>query len=75
MCVDHCPVGTNALELIDNRIVVHIPEGEYAVSPGQACVFYERPGPGARLLGGGFIARREAGRAAQRLPESVSAIT
>jgi len=59
----------------DNRIVVHIPEGEYAVSPGQACVFYERPGPGARLLGGGFIARKEAGRAAQRLPESVSAIT
>jgi ferredoxin-type protein NapG len=22
-CVDHCPVGTMALELIDNRIVVH----------------------------------------------------
>lgn len=22
-CVDHCPVGTTALELIDNRIVVH----------------------------------------------------
>jgi ferredoxin-type protein NapG len=23
MCVDHCPVGTMALEVIDNRIVVH----------------------------------------------------
>jgi len=23
MCVDHCPVGTVALELVDNRIVVH----------------------------------------------------
>ena len=22
-CVDHCPVGTTALELVDNRIVVH----------------------------------------------------
>lgn len=22
-CIDHCPVGTTALELIDNRIVVH----------------------------------------------------
>lgn len=23
MCVDHCPVGTTALELVDNRIIVH----------------------------------------------------
>ena len=23
MCVDHCPVGTAALELVDNRVVVH----------------------------------------------------
>jgi tRNA-specific 2-thiouridylase len=28
---------------------------EYGVAPGQACVFYERPGPGARVFGGGVI--------------------
>jgi len=37
--------------------VVTIAEGEYGVSPGQACVLYEAPGAGARVLGGGFIAR------------------
>jgi tRNA-specific 2-thiouridylase len=37
--------------------VVSIAEGEYGVSPGQACVLYENTGPGARVLGGGFIAR------------------
>jgi len=31
-------------------------EGEYGVSPGQACVFYENGGADARVLGGGFIA-------------------
>ncbi len=30
-------------------------EGEYGVSPGQACVFYQRPGSGQRVLGGGTI--------------------
>jgi tRNA-specific 2-thiouridylase len=36
---------------------VTIRGGEYGVSPGQACVFYEGEGPGMRVLGGGFIAR------------------
>jgi tRNA-uridine 2-sulfurtransferase len=36
--------------------VVSIPAGEYGVSPGQACVLYDAPGPGQKLLGGGFIA-------------------
>jgi tRNA-uridine 2-sulfurtransferase len=31
-------------------------ESETGVSPGQACVFYESIDPGARVLGGGFIA-------------------
>ena len=31
-------------------------EPEIGVSPGQACVFYESVDPGARVLGGGFIA-------------------
>ena len=33
--------------------VVHIPDGEEGVAPGQACVLYAGP----RVLGGGFIAR------------------
>jgi tRNA-uridine 2-sulfurtransferase len=37
-------------------IIVTIPEGEYGVSPGQACVLYDQPGPGQKVLGGGFIA-------------------
>ncbi len=39
-----------------NGAVVSIAAGEYGVSPGQACVFYDGMGPGARVLGGGFIA-------------------
>jgi len=31
-------------------------QGEYGLSPGQACVLYDKQGPGARVLGGGFIA-------------------
>ena len=34
---------------------VDLPEGESAVAPGQACVFYD----GTRVLGGGWIARSE----------------
>jgi tRNA-specific 2-thiouridylase len=30
--------------------------GEYGVSPGQACVLYDKEGNDARVLGGGFIA-------------------
>jgi tRNA-specific 2-thiouridylase len=36
--------------------VVTIVEGEYGVSPGQACVLYDGIGAGAQVLGGGFIA-------------------
>lgn len=34
-------------------------EGEFGVSPGQACVFYDRADEEARVLGGGFIAAVE----------------
>jgi tRNA-uridine 2-sulfurtransferase len=45
-------------------IVVEILEGEEGVAPGQACVFYDADGVGARVLGGGTILRRDAGRQA-----------
>ena len=38
------------------KVVVTVPNGEYGVSPGQASVFYDEAGTGARVLGGGFIA-------------------
>jgi tRNA-uridine 2-sulfurtransferase len=41
----------------DDGVVVSIPTGEFGVSPGQACVLYAQPGPGQKVLGGGFIAR------------------
>jgi len=36
--------------------------GEFGVSPGQACVFYDRADNEARVLGGGFIAAVEPAR-------------
>ncbi len=40
----------------EKSVIVSIPDGEYGVSPGQACVLYDAPGPGQKVLGGGFIA-------------------
>jgi len=39
----------------NGQTMVRLAEGEYGLSAGQACVIYEKPGPGARILGGGFI--------------------
>lgn len=60
---------------------VELGESEAGVAPGQACVFYENGGHGARIFGGGWIARTErtaeAERALDRLrvhpPAAVSA--
>ena len=37
------------------RVRVRLAEPDHGVSPGQACVFYEGPGAGKRILGGGTI--------------------
>ncbi len=37
------------------KVHVRLASPDHGVSPGQACVFYDAPGPGARLLGGGVI--------------------
>ncbi|MGE3150698.1 MAG: tRNA 2-thiouridine(34) synthase MnmA, partial [Pseudorhodoplanes sp.] len=39
---------------------VELSEGEYGVSPGQACVFYDSAEASARVLGGGFICHEPA---------------
>ena len=41
-------------------ISVTLFDGEYGVSPGQACVFYDSVEPRARVLGGGIIQRAAA---------------
>ncbi|MBA4791902.1 MAG: tRNA 2-thiouridine(34) synthase MnmA [Rhizobiales bacterium] len=43
--------------------VVRLAQGEEGVAPGQACVFYDGEGDGARLLGGGTILRSLAANA------------
>ena len=49
-------------------------EGETGVAPGQACVFYDGDQPGARVLGGGFIARSERSREAEAALRLLSAV-
>ncbi len=49
------PPVPGRLAIRDTGACVHLNEGEYGVSPGQACVLYDGLEPGARVLGGGFI--------------------
>ena len=63
----------------DGETLISLLDGETGVAPGQACVFYAGEGEGARVLGGGWIARAErnaeAELALRRLivPEAVAA--
>jgi tRNA-specific 2-thiouridylase len=52
------PVPAHLTRGIDRAAQVELLSPEHAIAPGQACVFYERDG--ARVLGGGWIARAEA---------------
>jgi tRNA-uridine 2-sulfurtransferase len=49
----------------EGRVQVELSGAEAGVAPGQACVFYESDGAGARVLGGGFIERSEHDRKAE----------
>lgn len=40
----------------NDEVQVMLDEPDFGISPGQACVFYEAPGQGSRVLGGGYIA-------------------
>jgi len=50
----------------DGATFVDLGDSEDGVAPGQACVFYEGDGVGARVLGGGWVARAERGAEAER---------
>jgi tRNA-uridine 2-sulfurtransferase len=56
------PPAPGRLAVASGETAVILDELEAGVSPGQACVFYERAGSGARLLGGGIICRTESRR-------------
>ena len=47
------------LRWTDGRAEVELAAGEQGVAAGQACVLYDGEGDGARVFGGGFIARSE----------------
>ncbi|MDP9139013.1 MAG: tRNA 2-thiouridine(34) synthase MnmA [Pseudomonadota bacterium] len=52
------PPARATLRVSEQQVIVVLDEDEFGVAPGQACVFYERTGSGARVLGGGVIARQ-----------------
>ena len=61
------PAVAASLACNAGEILVTLAEGDAGISPGQACVFYENPGPGAKVLGGGFISSAsQEGRHASR---------
>ena len=49
------PVAARVTPDDEGGATVELPEGESAVAPGQACVFYD----GTRVLGGGWITRAD----------------
>jgi tRNA-specific 2-thiouridylase len=49
----------------NGAVAVDLSDGESGVAPGQACVLYDGDGPGARVLGGGFIEKAEHARDAE----------
>jgi len=65
------------LSVEDGTVIVELADGENGVAPGQACVFYDGEGAGARVLGGGVIAHaahnREAEEALARLAGTATA--
>lgn len=67
------PAVPASIAIEEGQPVVRFAGGEYGVSPGQACVFYAREGPGARVLGGGTIAGALPLRLRQSLPEAAYA--
>ena len=43
------------INIEENKAEVELLEDEYGISPGQACVFYNKDEIGYKLLGGGWI--------------------
>jgi tRNA-specific 2-thiouridylase len=61
------------LRWVDGHAEVELSAGEQGVAAGQACVLYDGEGDGARVFGGGFIARSERGAEAEAMLKRMSA--
>ena len=62
------PPQQGAVHMAGGEVFVTLFDGEYGVSPGQACVFYADDSETSEVLGGGFIAEAvPAALAGQRL--------
>jgi len=59
------PPAPARLHHVDGGVFVDLDSGEAGVAPGQACVFYDKGGAGARVLGGGWVERSEHAHAAE----------
>ena len=46
-------------KLINSEAEVNLEENESGVSPGQACVFYNKNTHGEKVLGGGWIKKTD----------------
>ncbi|MEM1048670.1 MAG: tRNA 2-thiouridine(34) synthase MnmA [Pseudomonadota bacterium] len=53
------PPTPATLHLVDGVPAVDLTDGEHGIAPGQACVFYDSIGEGARVFGGGWIDRTD----------------
>lgn len=62
------PVPARVIAGADNSATVVFAIGEFGISPGQACVFYDSADNDARVLGGGFIAAVEPAKVLYRPP-------
>ena len=51
------PPAPARLAMEEGSVTVELLDGEDGIAPGQACVFYDGAEAGARVLGGGVIAR------------------
>ena len=49
------------LHVQDGNVMVELPDGEFGVSPGQACVFYASTDIRSQVLGGGSIVAPQSG--------------
>ena len=67
------PPRPAVLRYRDGEVSVELVAGEAGVAPGQACVFYDRDGTDARVLGGGFIERSERGAEAEAMLKKLAA--
>ena len=68
------PASPARLVVAPAETAVILDELEAGVSPGQACVFYERAGTGALILGGGVICSTESRRGYANSRQSGAAI-